>query len=119
MIQNGSTASLELDLEHYVVPAPTTSANSDLVYAANMTETPRSLSRLGVFSRSDGSSGALHSQRDTGVSVDGPDLLVLFFSFSVIYGLYLFKCYEFFLYWCYYTSQVPPLNYITLRAKGY
>ncbi|KAL0434691.1 UNVERIFIED_CONTAM: 6-phosphofructo-2-kinase/fructose-2,6-bisphosphatase [Sesamum radiatum] len=45
--ENGSSASLELDLEHYVVPAPTTSANSGLVYAANMTETPRSLSRRG------------------------------------------------------------------------
>ncbi|KAL0434689.1 UNVERIFIED_CONTAM: 6-phosphofructo-2-kinase/fructose-2,6-bisphosphatase, partial [Sesamum radiatum] len=72
--ENGSSASLELDLEHYVVPAPTTSANSGLVYAANMTETPRSLSRRGVFSRTDGSSGALHYQRDTGVSVDRPDL---------------------------------------------
>ncbi|XP_011080791.1 6-phosphofructo-2-kinase/fructose-2,6-bisphosphatase [Sesamum indicum] len=72
--ENGSSASLELDLEHYVVPAPTTSANSGLVYAANMTETPRSLSRRGVFSKTDGSSGALHYQRDTGVSVDRPDL---------------------------------------------
>ena len=34
---------LELDLEHYVVPAPSTSANSAHVYAANMTENPRSL----------------------------------------------------------------------------
>ncbi|KAL2486172.1 6-phosphofructo-2-kinase/fructose-2 [Abeliophyllum distichum] len=42
---NESSASLELDLEHYVVPAP--AANSGLVYAANMTETPRSLSRFG------------------------------------------------------------------------
>ncbi|KAI3461661.1 hypothetical protein Pfo_018324 [Paulownia fortunei] len=73
--ENGSSASLELDIEHYVVPAPTTSANSGLVYAANMTETPRSLSRVGVFSRTDGSSGALHCQRDTGVSVDRPDLM--------------------------------------------
>ncbi|PKI73259.1 hypothetical protein CRG98_006352 [Punica granatum] len=45
---NGSSASLELDLEHYVVPAPSTSANSALVYAANMTETPRSLTRTGM-----------------------------------------------------------------------
>ncbi|KAE9598631.1 putative 6-phosphofructo-2-kinase, Fructose-2,6-bisphosphate 2-phosphatase [Lupinus albus] len=42
--ENGSSAGLELDLEHYVVPAPSTSANSALVYAANMTENPRSLS---------------------------------------------------------------------------
>ncbi|KAK6145254.1 hypothetical protein DH2020_022074 [Rehmannia glutinosa] len=73
--ENGSSASLELDLEHYVVPAPTTSANSGLVYAANLTATPRSLSRVGVFSRTDGSSGASQFQRDTGVSVDRPDLL--------------------------------------------
>ncbi|KAL6499864.1 hypothetical protein OROGR_027774 [Orobanche gracilis] len=73
--KNGSSASLELDLEHYVVPAPTTSANSGLVYAANMTETPRSLSRVGIFSRTDNSRGTLHFQRDTGVSLDQPDLL--------------------------------------------
>ncbi|KAK7289843.1 hypothetical protein RIF29_03813 [Crotalaria pallida] len=41
--ENGSSVGLELDLEHYVVPAPSTSANSALVYAANMTENPRSL----------------------------------------------------------------------------
>ncbi|GFP80598.1 6-phosphofructo-2-kinase/fructose-2 6-bisphosphatase [Phtheirospermum japonicum] len=73
-IENESSASLELDLEHYVVPAPATSANSGLVYAANMTETPRSLSRAGVFSRTNSSSGASHFQRDIGVSVDRPDL---------------------------------------------
>ncbi|CAA0842334.1 6-phosphofructo-2-kinase/fructose-2-6-bisphosphatase [Striga hermonthica] len=71
--ENESSASLELDLEHYVVPAPATSANSGLVYAANMTETPRSLSRVGVFSRTDGSSGTLHLQRDTGAAVDRPE----------------------------------------------
>lgn len=68
--ENGSSASLELDLEHYVVPAPITSANSGLVYAANMTETPRSLSHVGIFSKSDCSSGTLHHQRDAGTSVD-------------------------------------------------
>ncbi|EYU45715.1 hypothetical protein MIMGU_mgv1a001851mg [Erythranthe guttata] len=72
--ENESSASLELDIEHYVVPAPATSANSGLVYAANMTETPRSLSRVGVFSKTDGSSGALHHQKDSGVPVDRPDL---------------------------------------------
>ncbi|XP_021278843.1 6-phosphofructo-2-kinase/fructose-2,6-bisphosphatase [Herrania umbratica] len=46
--ENGSAASLELDLEHYVVPAPSTSANSGLVYAANLAENPRSLSLTGV-----------------------------------------------------------------------
>ncbi|KAL1109247.1 hypothetical protein V6Z11_D03G164400 [Gossypium hirsutum] len=46
--ENGSSASLELDLEHYVVPAPSTSANSGLVYAANLAENPRSLTSSGV-----------------------------------------------------------------------
>ncbi|GER30495.1 6-phosphofructo-2-kinase/fructose-2 6-bisphosphatase [Striga asiatica] len=77
LMQNESSPSLELDLEHYVVPAPSTPANSAHVYAANLTETPRSLSRVGVFSRTDGSSGTLHFQRDTGVSVDQPDVLRL------------------------------------------
>ncbi|KAL3616196.1 hypothetical protein CASFOL_039586 [Castilleja foliolosa] len=72
--ENESSASLELDLEHYVVPAPATSANSGLVYAANMTETPRSRSRAGVFSRTNSTSGALNFQRDIDVSVDRPDL---------------------------------------------
>uniref|UniRef100_A0A5B6YJM8 Putative 6-phosphofructo-2-kinase/fructose-2,6-bisphosphatase n=1 Tax=Davidia involucrata TaxID=16924 RepID=A0A5B6YJM8_DAVIN len=70
--ENGSSASLELDLEHYVVPAPTTSANSGLVYAANMTETPRSLTRAGVFSNTDGSGSGPHSYKDGGVPVDRP-----------------------------------------------
>ncbi|PIN25454.1 Fructose-6-phosphate 2-kinase/fructose-2,6-biphosphatase [Handroanthus impetiginosus] len=73
--ENGSSASLELDLDHYLVPPPATSANSGLVYAANVTETPRSLSCAGVFSRTDGSSGAIHSQRDAGVSADRPDTM--------------------------------------------
>ncbi|KAI5408617.1 6-phosphofructo-2-kinase/fructose-2,6-bisphosphatase [Lathyrus oleraceus] len=51
--ENGSSAGLELDLEHYVVPAPSTSANSAHVYAANNTENPRSL-----ISGSDGSSSS-------------------------------------------------------------
>ncbi|XP_043717271.1 6-phosphofructo-2-kinase/fructose-2,6-bisphosphatase-like isoform X3 [Telopea speciosissima] len=71
-VENGSTASLELDLEHYVVPAPVTSATSGLVYAANMTETPRSLTRSGIFSNSDGSSSVSHSNRAGSVSVDQP-----------------------------------------------
>lgn len=71
MIQIGSQASLELDIEHYVVPAPS-SANSGPVYAANMTETPRSLARTGVFSRNDSSLGSSHSQKDLGASVDRP-----------------------------------------------
>lgn len=43
-LQSGSSASLELDLERYVVPSPATSATSGLVYQANMAETPRYLS---------------------------------------------------------------------------
>ncbi|CAN1180239.1 FKFBP [Linum perenne] len=39
--ENESPASLELDLEHYEVPAPSTSANSGSVYAANNAENPR------------------------------------------------------------------------------
>ncbi|XP_052192041.1 LOW QUALITY PROTEIN: 6-phosphofructo-2-kinase/fructose-2,6-bisphosphatase-like [Diospyros lotus] len=69
--ENGSSVSLELDLEHYVVPAPSTSANSGLVYAANMTETPRLLTRTGVFSNFEGSSIASQS-KDGGVSSDRP-----------------------------------------------
>ncbi|XP_057953491.1 6-phosphofructo-2-kinase/fructose-2,6-bisphosphatase [Malania oleifera] len=68
--ENGSSASLELDLEHYVVPAPVTSANSGMIYAANMTETPRSLTRSGVFSNADGSGSAPHSHKDGVVSID-------------------------------------------------
>ncbi|KAL8516367.1 hypothetical protein ACS0TY_014862 [Phlomoides rotata] len=48
------SASLELDLEHYVVPAPTTSATS-------------------VFSRSESSGSALHVHKDGGFPVDRPD----------------------------------------------
>uniref|UniRef100_A0A1D1ZJR1 6-phosphofructo-2-kinase/fructose-2, 6-bisphosphatase n=1 Tax=Anthurium amnicola TaxID=1678845 RepID=A0A1D1ZJR1_9ARAE len=53
--ENGSTASLELDLEHYEVPAPASCANSGLTYAANLTENPRSLNYKGIFSNADGS----------------------------------------------------------------
>ncbi|XP_027933323.1 6-phosphofructo-2-kinase/fructose-2,6-bisphosphatase-like [Vigna unguiculata] len=41
--ENGSSVGLELDLEHYVVPTPATSADTAHVYAANLTENPRSL----------------------------------------------------------------------------
>ncbi|XP_073001695.1 6-phosphofructo-2-kinase/fructose-2,6-bisphosphatase-like isoform X1 [Typha latifolia] len=56
-IENGSSASLELDLEHYVVPAPT--ANRGVVYAANLTENPRSLFQNGPFVRHDVTSSSL------------------------------------------------------------
>ncbi|KAJ0020163.1 hypothetical protein Pint_32508 [Pistacia integerrima] len=66
--ESGSSASLELDLEHYLVPAPTTSANSGQIYAANNTETPRSLRYAGVFSNAEGSGSVSHS----GISADRP-----------------------------------------------
>ncbi|KAK9168084.1 hypothetical protein Syun_000224 [Stephania yunnanensis] len=69
-VENGSSATLELDLEHYVVPAPTTTANFGLVYAANLTETPRSLTHGGSFSKSEGSSSS--SNKAVGVSTDSP-----------------------------------------------
>lgn len=70
--ESGSSVGLELDLEHYVVPAPATSVNSALVYAANMTETPRSLTRGGEFSKKDGPGNASNYQKDTTVSTDCP-----------------------------------------------
>ncbi|XP_047319534.1 6-phosphofructo-2-kinase/fructose-2,6-bisphosphatase [Impatiens glandulifera] len=70
--ESGSSVGLELDLEHYVVPAPATSVNSALVYAANMTETPRSLTRGGEFSKKDGPDNASYYQKDGTVSTDWP-----------------------------------------------
>lgn len=82
-MQNGSAATLELDLEHYVVPAPSTSANSGLVYAANMTETPRSLTHSGVFSNSDGSGNVSNSFKDGGgISGDRPATIKVYFGRS-------------------------------------
>ncbi|KVH94107.1 6-phosphofructo-2-kinase [Cynara cardunculus var. scolymus] len=70
-VENGSSTSLDLDLEQYLVPAPPTS----VVYAANLTETPRSLKRGGVFSNAESSS------KDVGemevVIPDPPKLLPL------------------------------------------
>ncbi|XP_057442239.1 6-phosphofructo-2-kinase/fructose-2,6-bisphosphatase-like [Lotus japonicus] len=62
--ENVSCVSLELDLEHYVVPAPSTSANANPVYAANLTENPRS--------PSNGSASNSNSPRDGDVSIDQP-----------------------------------------------
>ncbi|KAJ9565358.1 hypothetical protein OSB04_001324, partial [Centaurea solstitialis] len=61
-VENGSSTALDLDLEQYLVPAPPTS----FVYAANLTETPRSLKHGGVFSKAESST------KDVGVSVDRP-----------------------------------------------
>ncbi|GFZ01579.1 fructose-2,6-bisphosphatase [Actinidia rufa] len=69
---DSSSATLELDLEHYVIPAPETAVNSGLIYAANMTETPRSLTHAGVFSNSDGSGSVLQFYKDGGMLGDRP-----------------------------------------------
>ncbi|CAA6656893.1 unnamed protein product [Spirodela intermedia] len=55
-LENGSTAGLELDLEHYVVPSPVSCATSGTVYPANLTENPRSLN----YTNSDGTSFNSH-----------------------------------------------------------
>lgn len=73
--QNGSSASLELDLEHYVVPAPATSA---LVYAANLTATPRSLNRTKVFSGTDGSTSMSSPSKDGHAPNDRPAAVKVF-----------------------------------------
>ncbi|KAI8030537.1 6-phosphofructo-2-kinase/fructose-2,6-bisphosphatase [Camellia lanceoleosa] len=70
--ENDSSASLELDLEHYVVPAPTTSANPGLIYATNMSETPRSLTHAGVLFTSESSGSVSQSYKDGGVFSDRP-----------------------------------------------
>ncbi|CAE5956766.1 unnamed protein product [Arabidopsis arenosa] len=63
--------SLELDLAHYEVPAPTPSANSYLVYAADNAENPRSLSASGSFINDSPKNAAQNSSEDSGVTVDG------------------------------------------------
>ncbi|XP_023007285.1 6-phosphofructo-2-kinase/fructose-2,6-bisphosphatase-like isoform X1 [Cucurbita maxima] len=67
--ENSSSASLELDLEHYVVPAP--SSNSGHVYAANLTETPRSLTGFGVHSNAD-KVGNTSSSKESSILGDQP-----------------------------------------------
>lgn len=62
---------MELDLEHYEVPAPAPSANSSLVYAADNAENPRSLSASGSFVNDNTKNAASNSPRTSGVSVDG------------------------------------------------
>lgn len=63
--QNGPASTLELDLEHYVVPAPSSSVG--VVYAANLTETPRSLVNTGISSKNDASSGSSYDSSKAGV----------------------------------------------------
>jgi 6-phosphofructo-2-kinase/fructose-2,6-biphosphatase len=64
-VQTVSSVGLELDLEHYVVPAPSNSANSARVYAANMTENPRSWNS--------GSGSDSYSAGDDSFSFDQPE----------------------------------------------
>ncbi|KAF6170380.1 hypothetical protein GIB67_014310 [Kingdonia uniflora] len=69
-VQNDSSASLDLDLERYVVPASTTTINSSLVYAANLTATPRSMIHAGTFSTTEGSNSGSNSNKSLDVSID-------------------------------------------------
>ncbi|URE07696.1 6-phosphofructo-2-kinase [Musa troglodytarum] len=64
-LEIGPASPLELDLEHYVVPAP--SASAGIVYAANLTETPRSLPTSGIFSKNDALSGSSYGSSKAGV----------------------------------------------------
>ncbi|GMH12546.1 hypothetical protein Nepgr_014387 [Nepenthes gracilis] len=64
-VEHGFSASLELDLEHYVVPSPA-GYISGLVYAANLAETPRSMS-----SSTDRFGSASHAFRSGSFSNDG------------------------------------------------
>jgi len=75
--------SLELDLEHYVVPPPATLSTSGLVYAANTTETPRSLTRVGVLSNSEGSAIALQIYKDGSLSIDQPATIKVYLGYHV------------------------------------
>lgn len=68
MDQDGSGTHLELDLEHYIIPAPSASGTS---YLANRTETP-SLFQVGnlwnsdvPFFTTDNSTGAINSSSFT------------------------------------------------------
>lgn len=70
-LQHCPSESLELDLEHYEVPAPAPSANSSLVYAADNAENPRSLSASGSFRNDNTANAASNSSEASGVRADG------------------------------------------------
>ncbi|KAL5218880.1 hypothetical protein ABZP36_019564 [Zizania latifolia] len=57
--KNGFASGLELDLEKYIVPTP--NMGSGVVYAANLTENPRSLLHTGISSNNDTTTGNLHN----------------------------------------------------------
>ncbi|KAG6504535.1 hypothetical protein ZIOFF_036869 [Zingiber officinale] len=63
-MENSSGSTLELDLEHYVVPAPSSIAGA--LYAANLAETPRSLLGTGDFSKIDASTGGSYGTSKAG-----------------------------------------------------
>ncbi|KAK7385550.1 hypothetical protein VNO78_31273 [Psophocarpus tetragonolobus] len=73
--ENISSASLELDLEHYVVPSPSKSSSSAPVYAANLTENPRSLSSesVGISSSTVDSCVPMIDQPAELMEVNAPD----------------------------------------------
>ncbi|KAG2267590.1 hypothetical protein Bca52824_062145 [Brassica carinata] len=71
VLENCPSESLELDLEHYEVPAPAPSAHSSLVYAADNAENPRSLSASGSFVNDNSPKAASNSPKGSGVSADG------------------------------------------------
>ncbi|KAM7260129.1 hypothetical protein ACFE04_015870 [Oxalis oulophora] len=74
--ENGSSTSLELDLEDYAVPAPAIAPDSSLVYAANLTENPRLLTYEDAFSViDDGSSSPALSFKDVACSPDRPETI--------------------------------------------
>ncbi|XP_052185102.1 6-phosphofructo-2-kinase/fructose-2,6-bisphosphatase-like isoform X3 [Diospyros lotus] len=60
------------ELSFVVPPNHATLSTSGLVYAANTAETPRSLTRVGVLSNSEGSAIALQIYKDGSLSIDQP-----------------------------------------------
>ncbi|ESQ36196.1 hypothetical protein EUTSA_v10006901mg [Eutrema salsugineum] len=70
-VEQCPSESLELDLEHYEVPAPAPSAHSSLVYAADNAENPRSLSASGSFVNDNTPEAASNTPKDSSVGVDG------------------------------------------------
>ncbi|KAJ1297589.1 hypothetical protein BS78_01G388100 [Paspalum vaginatum] len=60
--KNGFASGLELDLEKYVVPTP--NMGSGVVYAANLTENPRSLLQTGSSSNNDTTEDIFHNSSE-------------------------------------------------------
>jgi 6-phosphofructo-2-kinase / fructose-2,6-biphosphatase 3 len=66
--QNGLASGLELDLEKYLVPTP--NMGSGVIYAANLTEDPRSLVHIGSSSNNDTTKDILHNSNKGDASPD-------------------------------------------------